>query len=330
MDLSTTYLGLELSHPLMPGASPLLDDLDTARRLEDAGAPAVVMRSLFEEQITVEQLAAHAFMDGPADSYAQALSYLPSPQDFRMGPEAYLEQLARLKEALDIPVIGSLNGTTRGGWLEYAGLMVEAGADALELNIYDLATDGTRSSSELEKQSLEMVRELSLSVGVPLAVKLSPFYTALANHARALEEAGAQGLVLFNRFYQPDIDVDALEVTRQLRFSDPSELLLRVRWLAILSGQIQASLAASGGVHGAVDAVKAIMGGAHAVQMVSALLTRGPEYLTRIRTELESWLLEHEYESVRQMRGSMSLLRCPDPGAYERANYIQILQSFRG
>ena len=326
MDLSTTYLGIELPHPLMPGASPLADDLDSVRRLEDAGASAIVMRSLFEEQIASEQLATVRFTEEHEGAHPEALSYLPSPDTFRLGPDDYLEQLARIKKAVAVPVIASLNGSSLGGWLGFAGQMQDAGADALELNAYFLATDPTEGADEVERRILEMVRAVREQVRIPVAVKLSPYFTALANLATRLDAAGADALVLFNRFYQPDIDVEELEVSRKLRLSDSRELLLRLRWLAILSGQVQSSLAVSGGVHGALDAIKSVMTGAHAVQIVSALLQHGPEHLRVVKNEMAEWLEEHEYESLRQMQGSMSLERCPDPSAYERANYMEILQ----
>jgi dihydroorotate dehydrogenase (fumarate) len=330
MDLSTRYLGFELPHPFMPGASPLADELDTVRRLEDAGAAAIVMRSLFEEQLVGEQIAAHRFMEDPADSFAEALTYLPSPESFVVGPEEYLEQLRAIKEAVSVPVIASLNGTSRGGWLEFARLIEQAGADALELNVYQLATDPARSAGDVERETLEMLGVVRDEVRLPLAVKLSPFYSALAHFATRLDEAGAGGLVLFNRFYQADIDVEELEVERALHLSNSSELLLRLRWLAILSPRLHASLAVSGGVHTPVDAVKAVMTGADAVQVVSALLERGPGYLAELRRGVAEWLEEHEYDSLAQMRGSMNLATCPDPAAFERANYMQLLQSWTG
>ena len=330
MDLSTTYLGLELPHPFISGASPLADDIGTVRSLEDAGAAAIVMRSLFEEQLVQEQVATDWHMAAPADSFAEALSYLPDPETFHLGPGEYLEQLARIKEAVDVPVIGSLNGTTLGGWLEYARLIQEAGADALELNVYRLAADPDESGETIERQTLDMVRAVRESLEIPLSVKLSPFYTALASFARRLEEAGADGLVLFNRFYQADIDPEELEAMRTLHLSDSSELLLRLRWLAILSARMELSLACSGGVHNAIDAIKATLCGADAVQLVSALLRNGPEHLTRLRTDTEAWLIEHEYETLAQMQGSMNLERCPDAEAYERANYMNILQGYPG
>jgi dihydroorotate dehydrogenase (fumarate) len=330
MDLSTTYLGLELPHPFISGASPLADDLGTVRKLEDAGAAATVMRSLFEEQLVQEQVATDWHMASPADSFAEALSYLPDPETFHLGPGEYLEQLARVKEAVAVPVIGSLNGTTLGGWLEYARLIQEAGADALELNVYRLAADPDESGEAIERQTLDVVRAARESLDIPLAVKLSPFYTALASFARRLEEAGADGLVLFNRFYQADIDPEELEAVRTLHLSNSSELLLRLRWLAILSARMEASLAASGGVHTAIDAIKATLCGADAIQLVSALLRNGPEHLALLRNDTEAWLIEHEYETLAQMRGSMNLERCPDAEAYERANYMHILQGYPG
>ena len=330
MDLSTTYLGLELPHPFVPGASPLADDLDTVRKLEDAGAAAIIMRSLFEEQLVQEQAATDWHMSAPADSFAEALSYLPDPETFHLGPGEYLEQLARIKEAVDLPVIASLNGTTLGGWLEYARLIQEAGADALELNVYRLAADPDETGEAIERQTLDMVRAVRESLKIPLSVKLSPFYTALASFARRLEEAGADGLVLFNRFYQADIDPEELEAVRTLHLSDSSELLLRLRWLAILSARLELSLASSGGVHTAIDAIKATLCGADAVQVVSVLLRNGPEHLAMLRDGVESWLVEHEYDTLAQMRGSMNLERCPDAEAYERANYMHILQGYAG
>jgi dihydroorotate dehydrogenase (fumarate) len=328
MDLSTKYLGLELSHPLMPGASPLAADLDKVKRLEDAGASAIVMHSLFEEQLLREELATHEAMETPAESFAEALSYFPASDEFRMGPDEYLEQVRKIKAAVGVPVIASLNGLTAGGWVKHARRMVEAGADAIELNVYSLATDPDEEGAAIEQQTLELVKTVKQVANVPVAVKLSPFYSSLPHFAQRLTAAGADGLVLFNRFYQPDIDIEALEVSRTLELSDPTELLLRLRWLAILSGRGQASLAVSGGVHSAADAIKAIMAGAHAVQVVAALLQHGPEHLRAMRQELSHWLESHEYESLEQMQGSMNLSRSPDPSAYERANYMHILQAW--
>ena len=329
MDLSTRYLGLKLSHPLMPGASPMVDDLDTVKRLEDAGASAIVMHSLFEEQIRREQMSAFVHTESHEQSFAEALSYFPASDAFALGPHEYLEQLRRIKAAVSVPVIASLNGYTLGGWLDYARLMQEAGADALELNVYQLATDPDESADSIEARTIEMVRAVRGAVRVPVAVKLSPFYTALGHFTRRLDQAGVDGLVLFNRFYQPDIDIEELQVRRAVFLSHSSELPLRLRWLAIISGRVKASLAVSGGVHTVVDVIQSIMTGAHAVQLVSALLQRGPGYLANLRQELTKWLEEHEYNSLQQMQGSMNLESCPDPRVYERANYMLMLQGWR-
>jgi dihydroorotate dehydrogenase (fumarate) len=328
MNLSTTYLGFTLPHPLIPGASPLVDDLDTVRRLEDAGAPMIVMHSLFEEQIVREELAVTRSIFTPQESYAEALTYFPEPKDFSLGPEDYLEHLRRVKAVVKVPVIGSLNGTTEGGWLEYAKLIQQSGADGLELNLYELGADPAEPGEKVELRALQVVRSVRESVSIPVAVKLSPFYSSLANFACRLDAFGVDALILFNRFYQPDIDVDNLDVVRTVGLSNPGELLLRLRWLALLYGKVKAALAVTGGVHTALGAVKAVMCGAHAVQMVSALLRHGPEHLRQVRDDLALWLEEHEYESLAQMRGSLSLERCPDPRAYERANYMKILQSW--
>jgi len=327
MNLASTYMGFDLPHPLIPGASPLVDDLDKVRRLEDAGAPMIVMHSLFEEQITSEQLAMRRSMEAGVDSFAEALTYLPDPEDFTLGPHEYLEQVRRIKAAVSVPVIGSLNGTTLGGWLTYARLIKEAGADGLELNLYDLATDLSETGEQVEERNLQVVRTVRRALGIPIAVKLSPFYSSIANFAAKLDRLGVDAILLFNRFYQPDIDVEQLEVLR-VNLSSPAELLLRLRWLAILSGRVRPSLGATGGVHSAIDAIKAVMAGAHGVQMVSALLQRGPAYLRQVRDDLARWLEGHEYESLAQMQGSMNLLRCDNPKMYERANYMKILQSW--
>jgi dihydroorotate dehydrogenase (fumarate) len=328
MDLATTYMGFELPHPLIVGASPMVDSLDTVRRLEDAGAPLVVMHSLFEEQIVSEELATVRALEGVEESFPEAVTMFARPADFVLGPDEYLEQIARIKEVVAVPVIASLNGTTRGGWLSYAGLIDQAGADGLELNLYELATNFEETGDAVERRALGVARAVREFVTIPLAVKLSPFYTSVANFARSLYEIGVDALVLFNRFYQPDIDIEQLEVLRVVHLSTSAELLLRLRWLAILSGRLKASLAVTGGVHSAVDAIKAVMAGAHAVQMVSALLARGPDYLNEVRQALAQWLEQHEYHALREMQGSLNLLRCDNPRAYERANYIKILQSW--
>ncbi len=329
MDLSTTYLGFTLPHPIVPGASPLSDDLDVVRRLEDAGAPMITLRSLFEEQITREQLAEAAELEGPSESFAEATTYFPSPDLFALRPDEYLDHLRRVKDAVRVPVVASLNGSTAGGWIDYARLMQLAGADALELNMYRVATNPEISAADVERQMIETVRSVESAVTIPVAVKLSPFFTSLAHFARELDRAGAGGLVIFNRFYQPDIDVEELAVSRTLHLSDSSELLLRLHWTAILSGRVKASLAVTGGVHTALDVVKATMAGAHVTQVVSALLEHGSEHLSRMRDDLEQWLEKHEWHSLAEMRGNMSFFKVPDPEAYERGNYMLMLQSWR-
>ncbi|HPA50251.1 MAG TPA: dihydroorotate dehydrogenase-like protein [Thermoanaerobaculia bacterium] len=329
MDLSTTYLGLKLPHPIMPGASPMVDKIDLVKRMEDAGAAAIVMHSLFEEQLMREELATYHHIDVHADSFAEAMTYLPRPDEFNLGPDQYLEQLVRIKQSVDLPVIASLNGFTSGGWIRYAKLMQDAGANALELNVYYLATNADEGGDEVEQRTIDILKAVKQAVTIPVAIKLSPFFSSMASMARRLDEAGADGLVLFNRFYQPDIDVESLEVEPTLKLSDSSELNLRLRWLAVVSGRVRASLAVSGGVHTHLDAVKAVMTGAHAVQVVSAILQQGPDVLRRIREGLTQWLEEHEYDSLEQMRGSMNLLRCPDASMFERANYIRILQGYK-
>jgi len=329
MDLSTTYLGFELPHPLIPGASPLADELDDVKRLEDAGAPMIVLRSLFEEQLVHEQDAAHGAIDAHENTFAEALSYFPSTERFRFGPDSYIEHLARVKRAVDVPVVASLNGTTAGGWVDYARLLASAGADALELNLFLVPTDPEQSSSDVENRLLELVRSIRSSVRIPLAIKLSPFYTSLPHFARRLESDGADAIVLFNRFYQPDIDVWKQDVVRCLTLSTSDELLPRLHALAIVSGRTRLDVCVTGGVHTGLDALKAVMCGADGVQIVSALLRNGPQHLAVVRAEMEFTLESHEYDSLAQVRGSMSLTRCPDPRAYERLNYMHILQSWR-
>lgn len=329
MDVGVRYLGLSLAHPFVMGASPLVDDLDAVRRVEDGGASAIVMHSLFEEQLRAEQAFHHHAVDVHTESFAEAASYLPDFDDYALGVDQYLEQLRKIKEVVDVPVIGSLNGTTNGGWLEYAQLIEQAGADALELNVYALATDPSMNATTVEDDTLEMLALLRQNTKLPCAVKLSPFYTSLPHFARRLTSAGAAGLVIFNRFYQPDIDIERLAVTHQLHLSDSSELLLRLRWLAILSPQLEADLAVTGGVHELSDAIKAIMAGATAVQLVSEVLRNGPARLGALAQGLSAWLEQHDYESLEQLRGSMNLARSPDPSAYERGNYIHMLRSWK-
>jgi len=328
MNLTTNYLGFTLPHPFIAGASPLSDDLDSARRLEDAGASAIVLRSLFEEQISTESLATHHSTATHAESFGEALSYFPEPDEFVIGPHEYLEHLRRVKEAVSVPVIGSLNGSTPGGWLEYASYIEQAGADALELNLYDVPTDPDESAQTIEQHAIKMVHEIKRLTKLPLAIKLSPFYTSLTNFAQALEDADADGLVIFNRFFEPDLDVEELEVDLRLELSNSSELLLRLRWLAILSANLRLSLGCTGGVQTGLDAIKATMCGAHGIQLVSCLLRNGHEYLETLRREVVQWMAEFEYDSLQQMRGSMSIARCPDPTAYERGNYMRMLQTW--
>jgi dihydroorotate dehydrogenase (fumarate) len=329
MNLSTTYLGLKLAHPLMAGASPMVDDMGMVKRLEDAGVSAIVMHSLFEEQITREEQGTIMDMQLSSNSSAEAISFFPQADEYRLGPEKYLEQLRRIKAAVSVPVIASLNGTTPSGWLHYGKLMQEAGADALELNVYYIPTDAKESTTEVEKRTLDIVKAVKAEVKIPVSVKLSPFFSALAHFAMELEAAGADGLVLFNRFFQPDINVEELLAEPSLQLSGPSDLLLRLRWLAVLHGRVKGSLAVTGGVHDGMGALKAVMAGADAVQMVSALLIHGPERLAQTRTGLAEWLEEHEYESLAQAKGSMSLLKSPNPQAFTRANYMRILTGWK-
>jgi dihydroorotate dehydrogenase (fumarate) len=329
MQLATTYLGLNLKNPVMPGASPLVDQLDNVRRLEDAGAAAIVMHSLFEEQITNDQLAEFAHTENPAESFAEATSYFPRREDYALGPDRYLEQISKIKSMVDIPVIGSLNGISLGGWTDHAKLIEQAGADALELNVYYVATDPDESGVAVEGRTLDILQAVKETVTIPVAVKLSPFFSSPGHFAKQLDAAGASGLVIFNRFYQPDIDIEELEATHRLDLSNSTELRLRLRWAAILHGHLKADIAVSGGVHTVEDIIKAIMCGASVVQVVSSLLKYGPSHIGSLITGLRHWLDEHEYDSINQMRGSMSLRHCPDPSVFERANYLRVLQLWK-
>ena len=326
MDLKTKYLGIELSNPLVCGASPLGSSVDSIKKLEDSGVAAVVLPSLFEEEIQ-RALNAHLAMESVGGG-AEASSYFPEPASYRVGPDDYLELVRKAKEATSIPIIGSLNGATPGGWTDYAAKIADAGADALELNLYFVAIDADATSEDVENRGFEISRAVRESVSIPVAVKLSPFYSSLANLARRFETEKIDGLVLFNRFYQADIDITELEVVSNLRLSSEYELLLRLRWLAVLSSQVNLSLAASGGAHTATDVVKAVMAGANCVQMVSALLIHGPSHVHRVLEALSFWMEEHEYESIGQMHASMNLARTPNPEAYSRANYAKILDSW--
>jgi dihydroorotate dehydrogenase (fumarate) len=330
-DLSTTYLGLGLPNPLVPSASPLSRDLDTIRRLEDAGAAAVVLHSLFEEQITFESHVLDRYLTVSAESFWEALTYYPEPDDFTLPPEQYLEHVRRAKAAVGIPIIGSLNGVSSGGWIKYARLIEEAGADALELNVYFVPTDPHLAGAQIDESTIDLVREVRQGVRIPLAVKLSPFYSNFAALAYRLVEVGADGLVLFNRFNQPDIDLDTLDVvTRPLisRTGDSEALRLPLRWIAILRDRLQADLAATGGVHTAQDALKLLMVGANVTMLASELLLNGVDRLRQIRHDLEAWLVEREYESVRQLQGSMSQRRVAEPAAFERAHYLRTVGTF--
>ena len=310
---------------MIVGAGPLTDDLSTVRQLEDAGAAALVLRSLFEEEITGEQMDEFFSSESHGDSFAEAQSYAPDPE-LALGPEEYLEHLRRVKEAVSIPVIGSLNGATAGGWTSYAKLLEQAGADAIELHIYHAASDPSMSSAEVEREMIQIVRGVKQSVQIPVAVKMSALLTAFAHFAAQLDSFGADGFVLFTRFHKADIDVLALEVVRSMQLSDSSDLPLRLRGTAVLSGRVKASLAVTGGVHTALDVVKSTMAGAHVTQMVSALLRNGPGHLRKVRADLEAWMIENEWESLNEMRGNMSFQRIPDPAAYERDAFRRMLR----
>ena len=328
-DLGTQYMGLKLANPLVPSASPLSRDLDTARRLEDAGAAALVMYSLFEEEILNTEEAAIRFLHEQGVGHGEADSFLPVPPDFVSEVETYLEQLTALKSALDIPVIASLNGTSMHGWTEYGRQLQEAGADALELNVYHVAASARQSAAMVEARYVELLKQLHNHVTLPVTVKLSSQFSSLPHFVRQLQEAGADGVALFNRFYQPDIDLETLEVVPRLQLSTSQESLLRVRWTAILHGQVDLSLAVTGGMHTMEDVLKALLAGADVTHMCSALLQRGPGWVGQVLKSLDEWLDEHEYVSVAQLKGSISQQHCPDPAAYERANYVRVLSSFR-
>jgi dihydroorotate dehydrogenase (fumarate) len=327
-DLSTDYLGLTLRGPLVASSSPLTGNLDDLRRLEDAGAAAVVLPSLFEEQLEAESMAVHRMLETGAESQGEAAGYFPELEDYDLGPDSYLDLIRRAKESLEIPVIASLNGTTTGGWVGHAKDLEAAGADALELNLYLVAADPKLDAAAIEAREHALVAAVRGAVRLPLAVKLSPFFTALAHTARELATAGADGLVLFNRFYQPDLDLETLSVTPRLVLSSRDELRLPLRWIAILHGRVKASLAATTGIHEAEDVLKVLLAGANVAMMASALLRHGPEHLVHVRKELVAWLTEREYDSVRQLCGSASQGAVEDPDAFERANYLQTLHSW--
>lgn len=329
MDMTTDYLGLKLKNPLIASASPLSDDIDNYLRLEDAGASAVVQNSLFEEQITNEIHESGHFQTFGTESFAESLSYFPKPTDFRLGPDEYCKQIQLAKKRVKIPVIASLNGRTPGGWTKYAKDIEQAGADALELNIYFLATNVNENSAKIESDYLEILRLIKGEVRIPVAVKLSPYFSAMANMAQRLDQAGANGLVLFNRFYQPDIDLENLEIVPNVLLSNPHEMRLPLRWIAILFGHVKADMAATTGVHGAEDVIKMMMVGAKAVMLCSVLLRKGISHISKINSEMIEWMQKHEYSSIKQMQGSMSQKRCTDPELFERANYMKVLKSYK-
>jgi dihydroorotate dehydrogenase (fumarate) len=329
MDLSTRYLGLNLRSPLVPSASPLSDDIGNIKRMEDAGAGAIVLYSLFEEQLTREQEALQHHLMYGTESFAEALTYLPEPDEFHVGPEEYLGHIRKAKEAVRIPVIASLNGATIGGWVDFAKKIQQAGADALELNIYLIPTDADRTAVEVEQTYIDILKAVKSVVSLPVAVKLHPFFSSIANMAKRLDQAGANGLVLFNRFYQPDMDLETLEVRTNVLLSQPQALRLPLRWIAILYDRIKASLAATSGVHSAHDVLKVLMAGADVSMMCAALYRKGIEHLKAVQTEMCEWMEEHDYESVRQLQGSMSQKYCSDPTAFERAQYMRAILSYK-
>ncbi len=328
IDLSTTYLGLGLKNPIVASASPLGDSLDKIRRLEDHEVAAVVLPSLFEEQLSLEGETLDEDLFRGAESFAESLNYFPDLSTYNLGPDGYLELIRKARASVAIPIIGSLNGVSAGGWIRYAREMEQAGADAIELNLYSMVTDPELTAAQVERAYAELVREVKQSVRIPVAVKLSPFFSAPANMAKRLDDAGADALVLFNRFYQPDLDLEELEVVPSLTLSRPEELLLRLHWVAIIFGHVGGDLAITGGVHSAREVLKAVMAGARVTMMASALLHHGLEHLRVVLRDLTSWMEEHEYESIRQMCGSMSQRNVSNPAAFQRANYARVLSSY--
>jgi len=329
MDLSTNYLGLKLRSPLVPSAAaPLTDDIGNIKQMEDHGASAVVLYSLFEEQLRQERAELHHHLTHGTESFPEALTYFPEPAEFNVGPEEYLKHIAQAKAAVNIPIIASLNGSTLGGWTDYAKQIQQAGADALELNIYSIPTDVELTAAEVENEYMEVVKSVKSVVTIPVAVKLSPFFTNFAHVAKRLVGAGANGLVLFNRFYQPDIDLETLEVTPNILFSTPMAMRLPLRWVAILHGRVPASLAATSGIHRATDVIKMLMVGADVTCLCSAIMRNGVKQIAVIESEMKTWLEQHEYESVQQLKGSLSHKNCEDPSAYERAQYMRAISSF--
>jgi dihydroorotate dehydrogenase (fumarate) len=329
MDLSTKYLGMTLKHPIIASASPLSRTVDGIKRLEDGGAAAIVLFSLFEEQIRFENESFDYLLEVGTDSFPEATTYFPAGADYHVGPDSYLQLIRAARESVEVPIIASLNGVTNEGWIEYAKLMVEAGAQAIELNIYHIPANIEETARQVENRYVNIVRAVRNSVSVPLAVKLSPFFSAMGEMAKRLVEEGANGLVLFNRFYQPDFDLDEMEVLTDLELSSPHEIRLPLLWIAVLCGRIQASLAATTGVQSATEVVKYVLAGADAVMTTSALLRHGPGYTKKIVKELDDWMQRRGYESVGQMHGAMSQEKVANPTAFERANYIKVLQNYR-
>jgi dihydroorotate dehydrogenase (fumarate) len=328
MDLSTNYLGLKLRTPLVPGASPLSEDIDSLKQLEDSGASAIVLYSLFEEQLRQDREELNRNLEHGTESFAEALTYFPEPEEFRLGPEEYLKHISKAKAALKIPVVASLNGSSVGGWTSYAKAIQQAGADALELNIYYIPTDAQLTSLQIEQTYIDILKAVKASVSIPVAVKLSPFFTNFANMAKRLDEAGANGLVLFNRFYQPDIDLETLEVKPNILLSTPMAMRVPLRWIAILYGQIRSGLAATSGIYRATDVLKMLMAGADVTMLCSVLLRHGARQISVIERDLVAWLEEHEYQSVTQLKGSLSQKNCADPSAFERAQYMKAISQF--
>ncbi|MCF7804637.1 MAG: dihydroorotate dehydrogenase-like protein [Candidatus Marinimicrobia bacterium] len=328
MDLTTSYLGLDLKNPIVPSASPLSEKIDNIKAMEDNGAAAVVLYSLFEEEIEHEELELHFHTTRGTEVFSEALSYYPEHENYLTGPDTYLEHIRKAKEAVDIPIIASLNGVTKGGWLKYAQEMEEAGADALELNIYFLATDPEVSAQDIEDNYIDILQEVKHNVDIPVAVKLSPFFSSMAEMAHRLDMGGADSLVLFNRFYQPDIDLEKLDIRPNVLLSSPMDLRLPLRWIGILRDQVKLDLAATGGIHTAEDAIKVLMVGANVAMMASALLKHGISRIKSVLVDMEHWMEVYEYESVRQLQGSMSHKSVKNPADFERANYIKALQSY--
>jgi dihydroorotate dehydrogenase (fumarate) len=330
MDLTTTYLGLNLRSPLVPSAAaPLSEDIDNIKRMEDAGAGAVVLHSLFEEQLVQEKFELHHHLSYGTESYPESLSYFPEPEMFHVGPELYLEHIRQAKATVQIPIIASLNGYTPGGWVEYAGLMQQAGADAIELNIYYVPTDPNVTSAEVEENYINILRAVKAEVTIPVAIKLSPFFSNMANMARRLDAVGADALVLFNRFYQPDIDLENLAVYPHLLLSSPADSRLPLRWIAILYDRIAADLAATSGIQTGQDAIKLLMAGAKVTQVCGVLLRQGIGHLRVMEQQVLDWMEEHEYVSIEQLQGSLSQINCPDESAFERVQYMKAIQSYQ-